>query len=230
MNEVMPNFSNLIWGTTRTNELQPGIIPLNNEVNSVQPLSPKAQETLVAREAIAALNFGYEQKKTALKLEAEAKRQDMITKRENQRVELLLSEEGRPYQRISLQTEEDLKGTITNARFLSPYILKPENSHAAGVLFVKAIKADECEEKLWINLEKLSPRYLRKKLCGAGIKMICPLKKENILLEKLIALLREKAVEVTVYQHRGWVNKADGGVEYVDETKVIWQEVLERAE
>ena len=230
MNKVMPKLSNLIRETTRTDELQPGIIPLNDEVNSAQPLSPKAQETLAIREATAALNFRLEQEKTALKLEAEARRQDLITKRENKRIELLLSEDGRPYQRISMQTEEDLKGMITNARFLSIYILKPENGHAGGVLFVKVIRADECEEELWINLEKLSPRYLRRKLCGAGIKLICPPKKENVLLERLIALLRGKAEDVIVYRHRGWVNKADGGVEYVDETKVLWQEVLEHAE
>ena len=225
-------FPTLIQATTKTDKhyLKPGIILPNDEANSMQPLSPKAQETLVVREATAALNFRLEQEKTALKLEAEERRQDAITKRENQRIELFLSEDGRPYQRISLLTEGDLQGTITNARFVSRHILKPANSHAAGVLFVKVVKDDECEEELWINLEKLTTSYLRKKICGTGIKLTCPPKKERVLLERLIALLRGKATEETVYQHRGWAKKADGEVKYVDETEVLWREVLKRAE
>lgn len=226
-------FENLIHGSESDKGgcLQPSY-GLQNEMQRCHGnwISQKSQEDLYVQAKKTEMHVQAELVQRQIREEGEVRRQNMKIKAENRKEALFLSEDGRPYLKVSLLGDDEISGTLCDARFPELYLLKPVNGSEDGILLGKVIMKNGTENQIWINLGKLSPKYVRRKFCSAGIFFTCTPRKEREFAFRLITLLKEKSQEVQIYLRPGWFMKSDGGIEYVDESKMLWKEAVKIAE
>ena len=227
----MADIRNLVRNTTPEKKLVPALVTEERtETNQIQVEPNIWDRSLTDRFLRGRIDNAVYEERQEVKAEFEARRQDLIVRRENRREELLLSEDGSPYLRISMLDEPELNGKITNVRFCKLYLLQPPDGHEAGILWGKVIQNSGREQEFWFDLENFTPNYCKRKMCAAGITMTCTPQKTRTLQERLMVLLRNKATRVTIYRCRGWSKTLDGKMVYIDENTMIWKEALKNAE